>query len=146
MNLSKKTRAAVETALEAVLGLAAATPVILMGTGVSSKVGAGAAVLAVSVGVTNLVQVPAVERFLDRMLGSSGEAQLVSLTQELQGVEQVVADHLAAHSGTPAGQSPAEPSASSDAAVAASSPEAPSAAPSPAASDGGTPSGAASSS
>ncbi len=97
MNLSPKARKNIETAIETLLGLAAGTPVALATTGTSQTVGAGAVVLAVSVAVTNLVQVPAVERFLDRVLGEGGETQLVSLAQEIQGVEAVLAEHVAGH-------------------------------------------------
>jgi hypothetical protein len=135
MNLSKKSRAIAETAIEAVLGLAAATPVLLMSTGVSSKVGAGAVVLAVSVGVTNLAQVPAVERFLDRMLGTSGNTQpFTQLVEELHAVETVLGEHVALHGAT---------SSTSDVAVVASAPEAltPPTAASPEPSASSTPSG-----
>lgn len=111
MNLSKRMRAVTETAIETVLGLAAGAPVALATTGTSQQVGTGAVVLAVSVAVTNLAHVPAAERFLDRVLGTSGEAQLVTLAQELQGVESVMAEHIATHSEAPAPQAETPPPA-----------------------------------
>lgn len=136
MKLSRKTRAIAETAIETVLGLAAGAPVAVATTGTSQTVGTGAVVLAVSMAVTNLVQVPAVERFLDRVLGKGGEAQLVSLAQELQGVEQVIAEHVAAH---PAPTVPAPDSPSSDTADAGAASAAAAAAVAPDSAGGSTP-------
>lgn len=137
MNLSKKTRAIAETAIETVLGLAAGTPLALATTGTSQTVGTGAVVLAVAMFATNLVQVPVVERFLDRVLGKGREAQLVSLAQELQDVEQVMAEHVAQHEG----QGSSAPSSGASAAVVQSAPasaEAPASA-TPASTADGTP-------
>jgi len=98
MNLSKKTRALIETAIEAVVGLAVATPVLLASTGVNSKVGAGAVVLAVSVAATNLVQLPAVERALDKMLGSGGNPQpFTELADEVKTTQQLLQEHVENH-------------------------------------------------
>lgn len=118
MNLTPKARKIAETVIETVFGLAAATPVLLTSTGVGTKVGAGATLLAVSVVVTNLTSVPFVERLLDRFLGNGSSAQLVSLAQEIQDVEQVMAEHVATHGA------PADPSSPAASAVVESAPAA----------------------
>jgi hypothetical protein len=58
-----------DTFIQAATGIAAAVPVILVGTGVNTAVGAGAVVLGVSVVITRVMSIPAVEAALDRWLG-----------------------------------------------------------------------------
>lgn len=84
MNLSPKWRKNADTIVQCVVGVAAATPLLLAGSGVSTAVGAGAVILSVATAVTQLMQVPGVERLFDRMLGGSGNVQPPSEPPDLQ--------------------------------------------------------------
>ena len=69
MKLTPSQRKNADTFIQAATGLLAAVPVILIGSGVNTTVGAGAVVLSVSVIVTRVMTIPAVEALLDRLLG-----------------------------------------------------------------------------
>jgi hypothetical protein len=79
-----KGRKNIDTAVQVLAGVAAATPLLLAGSGVSTAVGAGAVIVSVATAVTQLMQVPGVERLFDRMLGGSGDVQPPSVPPDVK--------------------------------------------------------------